>query len=159
MASREPLLNLEAGSSNTLEDKPDDSPWFEKGASTFMSETHLVQVVANSGSTARDHLANERTYLAWLRTAISLVALGLGVVKLQPDSLVALAFGSYFVLLGTFTLTFSMVRYYDVMHSLQLGKFSTNTGAVMVFQAAMCLFPVGALLAIFYQVYRLRAEM
>ena len=26
--------------------------------------------VENSGSVARDHLANERTFLAWLRTAI-----------------------------------------------------------------------------------------
>ena len=34
------------------------------------------------GSTARDHLANERTYLAWLRTAVGAVGLGLAVAKL-----------------------------------------------------------------------------
>jgi inner membrane protein YidH len=31
---------------------------------------------------ARDHLANERTYLAWLRTAIGVMVLGLAVAKL-----------------------------------------------------------------------------
>ena len=31
---------------------------------------------------ARDHLANERTYLAWLRTAVNVMILGLAVAKL-----------------------------------------------------------------------------
>ncbi|MES1914702.1 MAG: hypothetical protein MHM6MM_006748 [Cercozoa sp. M6MM] len=36
----------------------------------------------NIGSTARDHLANERTYLAWFRSAFAVVALGFAVVAL-----------------------------------------------------------------------------
>jgi len=39
--------------------------------------------VPNEGSAARDHLANERTFLAWLRTALGLVGLGLLVEKLE----------------------------------------------------------------------------
>jgi uncharacterized membrane protein YidH (DUF202 family) len=34
--------------------------------------------IPNTGSTARDHLANERTWLAWTRTSLGLVAFGLG---------------------------------------------------------------------------------
>jgi hypothetical protein len=34
--------------------------------------------VPNTGSTARDHLANERTWLAWTRTSLAFAALGLG---------------------------------------------------------------------------------
>lgn len=34
--------------------------------------------VENTGSMARDHLANERTWLAWTRTALAFAALGLG---------------------------------------------------------------------------------
>lgn len=29
-------------------------------------------VLNNTGSVARDHLANERTYLAWIRTALAI---------------------------------------------------------------------------------------
>lgn len=32
---------------------------------------------------ARDHLANERTYLAWIRTAVSLMGFGVLIVKLR----------------------------------------------------------------------------
>lgn len=35
---------------------------------------------------ARDHLANERTYLAWLRTAINVMILGLAVAKLVSSA-------------------------------------------------------------------------
>lgn len=39
-------------------------------------------VVASPGpNTLRDHLANERTFLAWMRTAIAIVALGFVVSK------------------------------------------------------------------------------
>lgn len=34
------------------------------------------------GSVARDHLAGERTYLAWLRTSLSLVSLGIAIAQL-----------------------------------------------------------------------------
>ncbi|KAL9059334.1 MAG: hypothetical protein Q9162_001203 [Coniocarpon cinnabarinum] len=39
------------------------------------------RTLANSGSTARDHLASERTLLAWLRTGLGFVALGLAVER------------------------------------------------------------------------------
>ena len=35
-----------------------------------------------SGNRARDHLANERTYLAWLRTAIGVLALAAAIARL-----------------------------------------------------------------------------
>lgn len=43
----------------------------------------------NEGSVARDHLASERTFLAWLRTSLSLVSIGIAVTQLfQIPSLV-----------------------------------------------------------------------
>lgn len=36
----------------------------------------------NKGSVARDHLANERTYLAWLRTSLSLTSIGVAITQL-----------------------------------------------------------------------------
>jgi len=38
-------------------------------------------VFKNTGSTARDHLASERTYLAWLRTGLGFIALGIAVER------------------------------------------------------------------------------
>lgn len=39
--------------------------------------------IVNSGSTARDHLANERTFLAWTRTGLGFIALGVALAKLS----------------------------------------------------------------------------
>ena len=36
-------------------------------------------VIPNTGSTARDHLANERTFLAWARTGLAFVGLGVAI--------------------------------------------------------------------------------
>jgi hypothetical protein len=38
-------------------------------------------VVTNIGSTARDHLANERTYLVWTRTSLALIGASIGLLK------------------------------------------------------------------------------
>jgi putative membrane protein len=37
----------------------------------------------HAGSEVRDHLANERTYLAWVRTSITLIGLGFVVAKFE----------------------------------------------------------------------------
>lgn len=39
--------------------------------------------VPNTGSCARDHLANERTWLAWTRSSLALVALGIGLERFE----------------------------------------------------------------------------
>ncbi|KAL8284287.1 hypothetical protein RQP46_005036 [Phenoliferia psychrophenolica] len=39
--------------------------------------------ISNTGSFARDSLANERTYLSWTRTALSLVFLGIGLERFE----------------------------------------------------------------------------
>jgi len=36
-----------------------------------------------NSSQTRDHLANERTYLAWMRTAISLMGFGVLILRLR----------------------------------------------------------------------------
>lgn len=45
---------------------------------------------ANTGSVARDHLASERTFLAWMRTGLGFVALGIGVERFSQLDLESL---------------------------------------------------------------------
>lgn len=60
----------------------------------------------------RDHLANERTYLAWLRTAANVMVLGLAVAKFLSDGGVrAITAGVILVGTGAAGLIYSAVRY------------------------------------------------
>ncbi|KAF2262549.1 hypothetical protein CC78DRAFT_534742 [Lojkania enalia] len=44
----------------------------------------------NTGSTARDHLASERTYLSWLRTGLGFIALGIAIQRFNQLDLIGL---------------------------------------------------------------------
>ncbi|SCZ88536.1 BZ3500_MvSof-1268-A1-R1_Chr10-2g02992 [Microbotryum saponariae] len=46
------------------------------------SHWRLTHMLENKGSVARDHLANERTFLAWLRTSLSLASIGIAITQL-----------------------------------------------------------------------------
>ena len=78
----------------------------------------------NEGSTARDHLANERTFLAWVRTALGLIGLGVVVGKLvETDGREAELAGLLLIVLGAGALVYSIVRYEQVTNSLNEGKY------------------------------------
>jgi len=40
-------------------------------------------IYSNTGSVARDHLASERTFLAWMRTGLGFVAFGIAIERFQ----------------------------------------------------------------------------
>jgi len=93
-----------------------------------------------SGNRARDHLANERTYLAWLRTALAVVALGAVLANL-PDArtntvtaaaALALAFGSLALAYGT-------RRYYLVRRDLERNEFTPAGRGPMVVSIIACM--------------------
>jgi putative membrane protein len=73
---------------------------------------------------ARDHLANERTYLAWLRTSAAVMALGLAVAGLTQKVTVASAIaGSILVATGLAGISYGTTRYRRVTHDLDSGTF------------------------------------
>jgi putative membrane protein len=86
----------------------------------------------NTESTARDHLANERTYLAWLRTGISVAALGVAIAKFAPNrGARAVAAGLILLFAGLLLVAFATRRYRDVGRQLDAGVFSpVTTGAI-----------------------------
>ena len=73
---------------------------------------------------ARDHLANERTYLAWLRTAAAVMALGLAVAGLahRVSTPTAVA-GGLLVVTGACGVAYGTVRYRRVTRALDSGNF------------------------------------
>ncbi|RMD44820.1 hypothetical protein DV735_g282, partial [Chaetothyriales sp. CBS 134920] len=95
----------------------------------------------NTGSLARDLLASERTFLAWTRTGLGFIALGVALEKVEAfaalsptllhlsDSRTKIAAA---VLVGTGTLTVGhgTARYFGALRLLQEGKFRPNTGGI-----------------------------
>jgi len=96
-----------------------------------------LSVVANRGSEARDHLANERTFLAWSRTGLGFVGAGLAyfyasteqrLVDLEKSNVMestALLIGNGLVFLG-----FATLRYFKTMECLKRGVFPLNSGGI-----------------------------
>ena len=88
-----------------------------------MAETHVVD------ATRRTRLANERTFLAWVRSALTALAVAVGAGKIVPDvahvtrwpfELLGAgfaAFGAILVLAGT-------RRFVDVERALDRGGFA-----------------------------------
>ena len=87
-----------------------------------MAATAVAITMKNSGSTARDHLANERTFLAWLRTAISTTALGLALAKFTTGWSSSIG-GTLFIVFGMVMLVYTGHRYYSVSVALSRGEF------------------------------------
>jgi putative membrane protein len=83
-------------------------------------------VLDNTGSTARDQLANERTYLAWTRTSLSLIGAGLALLKWDGTVL-----GYVVAAMGIILLVTSTRRYFRVMRLLQEGRFAPNVSGII----------------------------
>ena len=62
---------------------PPPNPAPVAAATKAHGDTTAELDVLNTGSTARDHLANERTFLAWARTGVGFVAMGVAVDTLM----------------------------------------------------------------------------
>jgi putative membrane protein len=78
----------------------------------------------------RDHLANERTQLAWLRTGANVMVVGLAVARFGGDGDVtpaSLAAGGVLVLAGVFLVAFGTYRYRWVARELTEGVVLTAT--------------------------------
>ena len=61
--------------------------YFSSSSSSSSKKKKYRNLIENAGSTARDHLANERTFLAWARTGMGFVALGVAIDSIQNQSL------------------------------------------------------------------------
>ncbi|EIW59738.1 uncharacterized protein TRAVEDRAFT_71689 [Trametes versicolor FP-101664 SS1] len=98
-----------------------------------LRERKLMLTLENSGSVARDHLASERTFLAYVRTSLTMSSAGVGLVQLFSLSAstahktdleqFARPLGAVMIGIGLFTLGVGVVRYFLVQNALVRGVY------------------------------------
>ncbi len=104
----------------------------------------------NSGSRARDHLANERTYLAWIRTALAVVTIGIAFHEFVPADRRPPVHLAFFLLgLGVLLMIYSVSSYYSRLKNLELGKFGPDRAGPILLSAMLAIVAlIGAYLII-----------
>lgn len=97
----------------------------------------------------RDHLANERTYLAWMRTGIATMGFGVVIAKLRylfpqnaltPPSagfIHASNIGLLFTIIGLLTVMLSAWRYVVVQQQIRNANYRTSKELVLIFSAVV----------------------
>lgn len=87
---------------------------------------------------ARDHLANERTYLAWLRTALAVLGAGAILVRLTvTEGGVTAAAAAVTVAAGVIVLGYGTFRYYRVRAQLDHEDFTPSSRGPLVMTAVV----------------------
>jgi len=108
-----------------------------------------------------EHLANERTFLAWQRTAISTMGFGVVIARMNHspgvhDSGIRMALnewhvGILFVLGGILSACFAGLRYFKAQKSIESGGYAPNNTGIAISAAIngiMGLFVLWFLIAI-----------
>lgn len=85
-------------------------------------------VTDNVGSRARDHLANERTFLSWIRTALAFIGFGLILAELvDVRGVRAEILGLALIVLGAIGAIASTARFLRVSRQLDDGQYQSST--------------------------------
>lgn len=102
----------------------------------------------------RDHLANERTFLAWFRTAISLLGFGILIAKLRfIESGAGLPAGAgvrsthlglAFAIGGLLTLVLSAWQYWRTKRMIDSGSYQSPVHVIFAFSAVAIALGLGS---------------
>ena len=109
-----------------------------------------------NSSRVRDHLANERTYLAWMRSAIALLGFGVVVVRLRtfhPPLIATLGnswkLGLIFSLVGLLTVLLSTWHYFAVRHDIDEDTYEPPDRWVILFSMTVMFLGAGVIYFVF----------
>jgi putative membrane protein len=97
----------------------------------------------------RDHLANERTYLAWIRTAVALMGFGVVVVRLRylmPPGAATWGHGWELGLLmavvGVLLVLLATGHYFQVRHAIESDSYQPSSRWIIA--CSFVITPIGA---------------
>ncbi len=105
---------------------------------------------------ASDYLANERTFLAWFRTAISLLGFGILIAKLRfleagaglglSAGVRSTRLGLAFAVGGLLTLVLATWQYYRTKLMLDSGKYESPVQVIFAFSAVAIALGLGSVI-------------
>ncbi|KAJ8590216.1 hypothetical protein M405DRAFT_737254 [Rhizopogon salebrosus TDB-379] len=149
---------------NTASEQPSKEPWkIREDISRLTAPLRANLVLQNKGNVARDHLASERTYLAYVRTSLACASAGVALVQLftlsSPTTANVLSqggidlerfarpLGATMVLFGLFILILGVARYFMTQAALVRGFFPVARNSL-----AAVAFILGAIVSIVFGV-------
>ncbi len=106
-----------------------------------------LNMTSSDDERVRDHLANERTCLAWMRTGVSAMGLGVVIAKLRyilgsayPQSsgvIHAANIGLFFALIGILTIAMSTFLFLQTRNEIRLHSYSSRKYLVLILASLM----------------------
>ncbi|BAU66296.1 hypothetical protein STA3757_37000 [Stanieria sp. NIES-3757] len=121
-----------------------------------MNTEKPTQIKKLNPSRIRDHLANERTYLAWMRTAIALMGFGVVILRLRafhpplvPRPGYGWKLGLLFSVVGLLTVLLSTQHYFAVRHNIEEDTYESGDRWIIFFSLIVTLLGSGIIYFVF----------
>lgn len=109
-----------------------------------------------NSSRIRDHLANERTYLAWMRSAIALMGFGVLIARLRmfqvpvvPSPGNGWKLGLVFSIVGLVTVLLTTQHYFAVRNDIDEDTYEPADRWVITFSLSMLILGAGVIFYLF----------
>lgn len=106
----------------------------------------------SNSNRARDHLANERTYLAWIRTAVALLGFGILIVRLRylvPSAASghgrSLELGLVFGVAGLLMVILGTSHYFQVQKAIESDTYEPEKRWIIVCSTVITIVGAGVL--------------
>ncbi|BAB67576.1 YidH family protein [Sulfurisphaera tokodaii] len=107
---------------------------------------------------ASDHLANKRTFLAWVRTAIALMGFGFVIAKFQiflhilahqPLTSTTLLGGVIMIIMGIATLLYGFYEYIQQEKELERKQFSPRLTPMIIYTSLLTVLAIALVVSLY----------